>query len=487
MNAVSRTRTAPRTLALVAAALSLATMPTRAHALTLQVGPGRTYTTVADAIAAAGDGDVIEVDAGRYAGEFATIHANDLTIRGIGGFAHLDASGTTLSNGKAIWVQQGNNLTLENIEMSGASVPDQNGAGVRVEADGLTVRHCYFHHNENGILGGDGASDEILIEDSEFADNGFGDGYSHNIYIGRALSLTVRGSWFHHAHVGHELKSRASINILLGNRFSNEDGDASYEVDLPEGGVAILVGNVIQQGENTGNSTIVSFAEENQMWPIQELYVVNNTVVNDRVRGATFVRYGGTPAVVLRNNLFVGAGMVLSGSGGSVTMEGNLNMASFPFADAANYDYHLLAGSPAIDVGVDPGTGDGRSLMPAIQYLHPAASEARSVVGSAIDVGSFEFGNVAGTMDAGTPTDAGATGDDAGTTRDSGASGSDASTPGDGSVTADDASTTTTTSGGCGCRASASGSGTSAGWLGALLLLGLAWRRRRSPSAQRRN
>ena len=164
-------------------------------------------------------------------------------------------------------------------------------------------------------------------------------------------------------------------------------------------------------------------------------------------------------------------------------MEGNLNMASFPFADAAIYDYHLLAGSPAVDVGVDPGTGGGRSLMPAIQYLHPAASEARSVVGSAIDVGAFEFG----TMDAGTPTDAGATGDDAGTTRDSGASGSDASTPGDGSVTADDASTTTTTSGGCGCRASASGSGTSAGWLGALLLLGLAWRRRRSPSAQRRN
>lgn len=389
-----------------------------ARALTLQVGPTRAYTTVAAAIAAAGDGDVIEIDAGLYTADVATITASDVTIRGIGGLAHLDATGVTISNGKAIWVQQGRNLTLENIEMSGASVPDQNGAGLRNEAAGLTVRGCYFHDNENGILSGDLDRDtnDLLIENSQFADNGFGDGYSHNLYIGHARSLTVRGSWFHHAHHGHELKSRASINVLVGNRFSNEDGTASYEVDLPEGGLALLVGNVIQQGPNTDNSGIVSFAEETQMWPTQELYVVHNTIVNDRAAGGTFVRYGGTATVVLRNNLLVGAGTVLAGTGGSVTMEGNLPVPTFPFADQAGYDYYLLAGSPALDVGVAPGMGGGRSLTPALQYRHPGASEARTLVGAALDVGAYEFGNVPVEVDAGLPlpTDGGVLAHDAG-------------------------------------------------------------------------
>ncbi len=457
-------------LACLAAVVLVSTAAAPARALTLQVGPGRTYTTGAAAIAAAGDGDVIEIDAGRYAADIATIRVDNLTIRGLGGFAHLDAAGATISNGKAIWVQQGRNLTVESIEMSGASVPDQNGAGIRIEADGLTVRGCYFHDNENGILGGSGATNDIVIENSEFANNGFGDGFSHNIYISHAHSLTVRGSWFHHARIGHELKSRAGINVLLGNRFSNEDGTASYEVDLPEGGLAIIVGNVIQQGDNTDNSTIVSFAAETQMWPTQELYVVNNTIVNDRAAGGTFVRYSGTATVVLRNNLFIGGGTVLGGTGGSVTMDGNLAMTTFAFADRAGYDYHLTAGSPAIDVGVDPGMGGGMSLTPALQYHHPSSSDSRMLVGAAIDVGAFEHGSMATGTDAGTtlPGDAGATvPTDGGATpgADGGTAGRDGGTTpgGDGGGT-----TAPADDGGCSCRVS----GATRSPVGALAALG---------------
>jgi hypothetical protein len=52
-----------RTLS-VPAAVWLLALP--ASAATLEVGPGRTYTTVRDAILAAADGDVIEIDAGLY-------------------------------------------------------------------------------------------------------------------------------------------------------------------------------------------------------------------------------------------------------------------------------------------------------------------------------------------------------------------------------------------------------------------------------------
>lgn len=423
----------------IVTAAGIVSLSAPARALTLQVGPGRAYTTAASAIAAAADGDVIEIDAGLYSADIATITANDLTIRSVGGLAHLDATGAIIGNGKAIWVQQGRNLTVEGIELSGASVPDQNGAGIRSEAGGLTVRGCYFHDNENGILGGDIDRDtnDLVIENCDFANNGFGDGYSHNLYIGHARSLTVRGSWFHHARIGHELKSRASINVLLGNRFSNEDGTASYEIDLPEGGLGILVGNVIQQGVNTDNSVIVSFAEESQMWPTQALYVVNNTFVNERTAGGTFVRYGGAATVVSRNNLYIGAGTVLGGTGGSTTAERDLARPTFPFADQASYDYHLLAGSPAIDVGVAPGMAGDRSLMPTLQYRHASASEARGVVGAAIDVGAFEFGNTGAELDAGVlpPTDGGTVPRDGGTTP-----ALDGGTP------------VPTDEGGCGCR-----------------------------------
>ena len=39
----------------------------------------------------------------------------------------------------------------------------------------MTVRNCYFHHNENGILGGTNEDGEIVVEHSEFAYNGHGD------------------------------------------------------------------------------------------------------------------------------------------------------------------------------------------------------------------------------------------------------------------------------------------------------------------------
>ena len=81
----------------------------------------------------------------------------------------------------------------------------------------------------------------------------------------------------------------------------------------------------------------ISSAEETPLWPTRALYVVNNTFVKDRAAGGTCVRYGGTATVVLRNNLLVGAGTLLGGTGGSVTMEGNLPVATFPFADQAGY------------------------------------------------------------------------------------------------------------------------------------------------------
>jgi len=51
-------------------------------------------------------------------------------------------------------VIRGNDVIVENIEFSGARVPDRNGAGIRPEGRNFTVRNCRFYDCENGILGG---------------------------------------------------------------------------------------------------------------------------------------------------------------------------------------------------------------------------------------------------------------------------------------------------------------------------------------------
>lgn len=365
------------------------------HAATLQVGPSAQYKLPSQAAAAAKDGDIIEIAAGLYAKDATTWDKNNLTIRAVGGRAHLDSQGVTVQD-KGIWVITGKNTTVEHIEFSGAVVSDRNGAGIRQEGENLTVRDCFFHDNENGILTGASNASDILIESSEFGNNGSGDGQSHNMYIGAVRTFTLRNSYSHDAKIGHLVKSRAATNYILYNRLTDSTGgQTSYEINLPNGGVSYIIGNVIRQDENTDNSAIISSAEEGASNPQQELYVVNNTIVNDRSAGIFIKTKNPLAAEKIVNNLFVGKGSVLDADGVAKTeLENNLHTNSPGFVNQSGQDYHLTAGSGAIDKGVNPGhnAAGGFSLTPEYQYHDPLQATARKMVGEALDYGAFEFG-----------------------------------------------------------------------------------------------
>ncbi len=351
----------------------------------IRVGPGRTYQTVAAAANAAQDGDVVEIDAGVYAADVASWFQDNLTLRGVGGYAHLRADGVN-AQGKAIWVIAGNDVVVENIEFSEISVPDQNGAGIRHDGRNLVVCNGYFHDSEEGILGGAG---NVLVEYSEFDNNGFGDGFSHNMYILDADRFTLRHSYMHHARIGHNVKSRARENYILYNRIMDEsNGTSSYAVDIPNGGLSYLIGNLMQQGPNTDNSVIVNYGTEGLSGGrTHNLYLVNNTLVDDY--GATFLQAaGGTALIELINNLFVGGGNIISGPQANMTT--NLQTTAPEFVAIDSYNYRLTGNSPARDAGSTPGTGNGFDLHPEFQYLHKSDRESRPVEG-AIDVGAYEF------------------------------------------------------------------------------------------------
>ena len=284
-------------------------LSTAAPAATLKVGPNKKFTKPSQAIQAAQDGDTIDIDAGVYPGDVATVRANHLTIRGVGnGRAKLPARGHE-AGGKGIWVVTGSDLTVENIEFSGARVRDRNGAGIRPEGKNLTVRNCRFYDCENGVLGGNG---EILFESCSFEHCGpVASPATHSLYIGKhCTKLVFRHNYSTDVIQGHLLKSRAKESWLLYNRLSDENGTGSAVADFPNGGVVVIIGNVMHKGPHGNNSRVIAYGFEGIKHQRNALCVVNNTMVYEhRHTNAFFVHVENGPkdlVPIIRNNLCIG-------------------------------------------------------------------------------------------------------------------------------------------------------------------------------------
>ncbi|PUA79919.1 right-handed parallel beta-helix repeat-containing protein [Nocardioides currus] len=372
-------------LAVAASTIAAATLttapPAQAAPRTWHVGPTRALTAPSEAAAAANDGDTVLIDAATYRGDVATWTQKGLTLRGVGGRAHLEADGQS-AQGKAIWVIAGDDTTVDRIEFSGATVPDQNGAGIRQEGAGLTVTRSWFHHNQDGILTGENAASDIVIRRSRFFRNGAGDGYSHNLYVGAVRSLTVTGSWLWGADVGHELKSRAARNTIVGNRISDADATASYSIDLPNGGRSLIAGNLIIQGAGSENPALVSYGAEGLTNGSSELWVVNNTFVNRRTSG-TFVTAADGTRAHLRNNLLVGTGDLTDRP--STDAKANRRVDLTGFVDPERDDFRVRSDSPA----VDRGASVPRRWRAEWEYVHPARQAPRTTNGR-VDLGAYE-------------------------------------------------------------------------------------------------
>jgi hypothetical protein len=266
---------------------------------------GFEYTTLAGAIAASQDGDVIQVQAGTYTNDFAQITTN-ITIEGVGGMVNLVATEQPLDL-KGILIigndgDTGPNVTLDNISFSGAAISDGvggNGAGIRYQSGNLTLNNCDFFGNQDGLLGDADPAGTIAINNSEFSGNGNSDapnsGDEHNIYVGAIQQLTIDNSYFTDPITGHDIKSRAANTMIENSRITDPSGSGSLEIDLPNGGNAVIENNVIEKGPGAQNSGIISAGEEGDLYASSSLTVSGNTIINDFGAGAAAV-VNDTPA-----------------------------------------------------------------------------------------------------------------------------------------------------------------------------------------------
>lgn len=369
------------------------------------IGSAREYKFCSMISNLVSEGDTIAIDSGFYDNdEQVTWKSNNLLIYGHNGKPILNA-GSKISNdytnGKGIFVVKGNNTTIENIEFRNAKVPDHNGAGIRLEGSNLTVRHCRFNSNEMGILaGGTIPNCKIIVEYCEFLNNGSSDnpGLQHNIYINHIDTFVFRFNFTYDARSeGHELKSRANFNYIAYNRISNINSTNSRNIDLPNGGTAIIIGNIIEQGENSANTNLIGFGLEGlRNPPPHNLYIFNNTIVNWKSRGS-FVQVSNIDSLFLWNNIMVGAktGGLIEGSYkflDSATNFINNNIFSPLFEDVQQRKYRLSQISPLIDAGTIPNIQEinDYALIPEYEYIDTTKSKAR-IIQNRIDIGAYEF------------------------------------------------------------------------------------------------
>jgi MYXO-CTERM domain-containing protein len=518
-----------------------------ASAATLTVGPSGTYSTPCAAIAAASTGDTVQVSPGASSyTDSCAINVDGLTLVGVGGRPVIDLSGTQdPADDKGIYVVNGSGVTIENLELTGANVDlndGLNGAALRVQGTGLTVRDCYIHDNQDGILAtATAAGSTITVEYTEFSHNGLGagcdnGGCTHNIYLGTGAggdfeTFVFAFNWSHDiaddtADKGHLVKTRAQNNYILYNALLGETGHDSIELDIPNGGFSVVVGNILEKGPSCDdNPNLLSYGEEGLSNPEARLYVVNNTFVSDYTSAATFISVASGAALVAHNNLFNGSGTPIST--GTLSPD-NLWSDDPMFVAPTTYDYHLQAGSPAIGQGVAPGSAGTFSLTPEYEYVQPTESVVRAV-GSALDLGAFQYGTVVADAgqtitvsigDGGTPSlpDAGAgtgtgtgtgkgtgtgTGTGAGTGSESGSAAATGATHGASSgashrgdagtrltdggrrSSVDASSPSSGSSGGCSCSVGAPASTFAGLWAG-LVIVAQAFARRRRAQAERR-
>lgn len=392
-------------------------------ATTWNVGSTRTYTLPSQIKNLVNDGDTVYIDGGIYSNDATKWIKKGLKFIGLGTGSNrtiLQYNGD-IPNGKGIWVFElagtSDDAYVENIVFDGAQISNSNGAngaGIRYQANNITVINCKFMNCQNGILEGNGSvtTSNVVIKNSEFQNNGYQlqndptySGYEHNIYISASAdTLLVQNCYFHDPRgQANSLKTRAQRSYILYNLIDEAAGYGSWELDIAQGGLNIIIGNIIVQGAAGANHGIVGY--DAAVNTLEDFYFVNNTVINQYVGNIKYfntVPSSGINTYKIYNNIFASVAgasntMYSGNTPGVLDSSNNINAINYltlGFTNPSTDDYSLTAASTAV---IDKGTNAGAtntlySLTPFNMYQSfNTTLLPRSIIGASIDVGAYEY------------------------------------------------------------------------------------------------
>ena len=362
------------------------------------------------------------------------------------GVIKIGASVVPFADGTSVMPQW---IVIENLEIRGARPPNSftgpSGASetytnpassIYLEfGENITVRNCDLNNNGNGFFAFSSdtiVTRNILLEGNSIHDNGnVGSNFEHNVYV-EAIGVV-----YQYNHFGPPLPGAGGNNIKdrsagLVVRYNWIEG-SNRQLDLVNAEDSAIVrahpgyrathvyGNVVIEHPNSGNNDFVHYGGDTgsaQKFRKGTLYFYNNTVISDRTdatrlfrlstndescdarNNVAYVTAAGSNLQVLDNygrltlaNNWFKTGwtpFVVNRPKGTITNNGTVTGTSPGFANFAAQDFHLAAGSPAIDAG----TALNPAVLPANdvvrEYVKHQSSVARAVHGT-LDIGAFEF------------------------------------------------------------------------------------------------
>ena len=271
-------------------------------AATLEVGDKKPFQRIEDAVAEAKPGDEIVVhprsDGSPYRQPVLLVRTPKLTIRVVDPEkpVTLDGDGFIYSGKGSVpraivqFDPEANDCTLDGFKLINARNESSNGAGVRInQANDVTIRNCEIRDNDMGIMSNGELTKQTgarqLIENCTISDNGThkDPGYNHNLYLG-GTSVTVRNCEIARAVTGHNLKSRAHRNFIIGNDIRDSANreldlvDAKGNTDMP-GSDSFLIGNTIAKDSKcSGNKTVVHFGRDGNATHDGTIWLIDNTI-----------------------------------------------------------------------------------------------------------------------------------------------------------------------------------------------------------------
>jgi hypothetical protein len=287
-----------------------------AGAATLEVGSDKPMKQPSEAAAAAKDGDHILIAPGEYF-DCAVWKADKLVIEGTGKPEDTVITDKTC-NGKGLFLTDGEDITIRNLTLTRARVPDGNGAGLRMEARNLTVEHVRFVNNQNGILTNNDVKGSLIVRDSEFLRNGAcGGACAHGLYANNLDLLHVERSKFFETHQAHHIKSRAlRTEVIDSDLQDGPDGTSSYQIEAPNGGSVVVRGCTIEKGPKSENHTgAIVIGMEGVTQPTREIIVENNSFRVDGNYPSFLVVNQTATEAMLKGNKLAGSAQALRGDG----------------------------------------------------------------------------------------------------------------------------------------------------------------------------
>jgi hypothetical protein len=413
-----------------------------ASAITYQVGPGRTYTTLQAVAPLLNPGDLVEVDGNAtYPGDLIFTRpgtvVNKITIRGIrvNGLRPIISGGTN-----TVEFRLSDHYIFESFDVTGGSF-----RGIYHHAHDITIRDTVIHHcPAHGLLGADTDSGSLTLEYVEIHHCGNGTG-QHPLYMATdefahpGSVFRMQYCYLHDQIGGNNIKSRAERNEIYYNWVS---GGFYGEIELigpdPHGNKKVntdtaredsdVVGNVFQHiatqgtrmarvgsdgtGETKGRYRFVNntfILRQGQVSPAVEIF---EGIESLEMHNNVFFRVGGAPIdkMVLETRTRWVAGRVSTGSNnwiptGSALVPtawtGTISGTNPGFTDISTYDVRPISTSPLVNAGNPaPASPAGHPFINPLfpPAFHPPLHTALAVgtasprpVYGTIDIGAYEW------------------------------------------------------------------------------------------------